>query len=107
MIGMLNIVSPNLEPSFGEFYRILHFRGTADWTAPNCAYRSTHFNAGITGLFNAPFSLTPVLSQRHAGIGKMMLRIGGNHHQNSIGAITIFFHLNCPIHCGFPDGHTG
>ncbi len=80
MIGMFDVVRSDLEPSFGEFNRILHFCGAADRTAPDRADRTAHFHTRITGLFDTSFSFPPVLAQRRAGIGKMMFRVGGNHH---------------------------
>ena len=74
---------------------------------PDRADGPAHFHARITRLFDAPFSFPPVLAQRRAGIGEMMFRVGGNHHQDPIGTVAVFLHFDGPVHGGFPDGHAG
>src|SRR5271157_344747 len=60
----------------------------------------------VGGFLYAALCLFPVLGQRRSGVGKMVFRIGGDHHQDAVRAYPFLPELNRRINSGFADRHS-
>jgi len=107
VIRVLDVIGPDREPALRELHRVLQLRRPADRAAPDRRNRAAHLDPRVGRLLDAALGLTPVLRQRRPRIGKVVLRVRRNHHQNPVRTVTLLLHLDRDVHRGLPNRHAG
>ncbi len=107
VVGMLDVGGTYLQPALGELHRVFQFGCPGNGAAPDGTHGPTHLQASVPAFADGTFTLLPVFGQGQAGVGKMVLLFGRNHHQAAIRPDALLRQRNGPVHPRFPDGHGG